>query len=189
MLVDHLPSAAANGPTKVDQCYTGDVTTPCAKAMLKCDRKGPLMVNIVKNYIRPDCASFDSFGRVLSGTVKVGDRVKVPCTLVYFSSEGRSNVLLNTLYLSFLQVFGEGYSLDDREDMSVQEVSKIWIFQGRYRMEVTRATAGNWVLFEGLDKGVTKTATLTSEEGNEEATIFRPLSFNTLSTMKVNNHI
>jgi len=64
-------------------------------------------------------------------------------------------------------------------------VTKIWIFEGRYRIEVNRVTAGNWALFEGLDKGITKTATVTNETGTPEACIFRPLNFNTLSTMKV----
>ena len=91
MLVDHFPSAAENAGVKVDQCYTGNLNTPCAKSMLKCDRKGPLMVNVVKNYTRPDCTAFDSFGRVLSGTVRVGDRVKVRLRQI-FSDGTLSNV-------------------------------------------------------------------------------------------------
>lgn len=116
------------------------------------------MINITKSYARPDGSAFDSFGRVYSGTVRVGDRVKV---------------------------LAEGYTLDDQEDMSVQEVTRIWVMEGRYRVEVNRVTAGNWALFEGLDAGVTKTATITSLKGNDSACIFRPLQFNTLSTMKV----
>ena len=77
-----------------------------------------------------------------------------------------------------------GYSLEDQEDASVQEVTKIWIFQGRYRVEVNRVTAGNWALFEGLEKGITKTATITNEVGNEMASIFSPLKFSTIATMK-----
>lgn len=46
-------------------------------------------------------------------------------------------------------------------------------------------TAGNWVLVEGIDAGIVKTATVTQETGNDDACIFRPLKFNTLSTMKV----
>jgi len=30
-----------------------------------------------------------------------------------------------------LQVLGEGYSLDDDEDMTVQTVTDLWIYQGR----------------------------------------------------------
>ena len=64
----------------------GDMSSECARAMLEClsyDESGevpravPQMVNIVKLYPRPDCSGFDAFGRVLSGVVRVGDRVRV----------------------------------------------------------------------------------------------------------------
>ncbi len=45
--------------------------------MLACDSKGPLMIHIAKLYPRPDCSAFDAFGRVMSGTVRVGQQVKV----------------------------------------------------------------------------------------------------------------
>lgn len=82
-------------------------------------------------------------------------------------------------------MLGEGYSLEDQEDASLCEVTKLWVFQGRYRVEVNRVTAGNWALVEGLDSGITKTATVTGDHGNLDACIFRPLKFNTLATMKV----
>lgn len=158
MVVRNFPSPVEAARAKVTHDYTGNLGTKCAKAMMMCDPRGPPMINVTKSYARPDCTAFDSFGRVYSGTVKVGDRIKV---------------------------LGEGYSLEDTEDASVHEVTKIWIYQGRYRVEVNRVTAGNWALFEGVDPGVTKTATLTSEFGNEDASIFSPLKFNVLSTMKV----
>ena len=54
------------------------------------------MVNVTKMYHTPDCENFDAFGRVLSGTLKVGDEVKV---------------------------LGESYSLDDQEDSATKRVS------------------------------------------------------------------
>lgn len=158
MIVRKVVSPAENGKVKTTAAYSGDLTSNAAKSMILCDPNGPLMINLTKNYPRPDCSSFDAFGRVFSGTVKVGDKVRV---------------------------LGEGYSLEDREDASVCEITKIWIFQGRYRVEVNRVTAGNWALFEGMDTGITKTATVTSEHHNEDACIFRPLKFNTLAVMKV----
>jgi len=157
MIVNNVPSPVAGAYTKVPHEYAGDLNSKCAKSMLQCDPKGPIMINITKNYTRPDCSAFDSYGRVFSGTVRVGDKVKV---------------------------LGEGYSLEDQEDASVQEITKIWIYQGRYRVEVNRVTAGNWALFEGIEKGITKTATITNEVGNEMASIFRPLKFSTIATMK-----
>ena len=64
----------------------------------------------VKLYHQPDCVGFDAFGRVMCGTLSIGDQVKV---------------------------LGEGYSLDDDEDMAVKTVTDIWLYQGRYRVPVT----------------------------------------------------
>lgn len=38
----------------------------------------------------------------------------------------------------------------------------------RYQIEVNRVPAGNWVLIEGCDQPIVKTATITEPRGNEE---------------------
>lgn len=40
----------------------------------------------VKQYHRPDCNAFDVFGRVMSGTVFRGDRVKILGSLAWLAS-------------------------------------------------------------------------------------------------------
>jgi hypothetical protein len=35
-----------------------------------------------------------------------------------------------------VRVLREGFSLDDDEDMSVKEITKIWVYEARYRIEV-----------------------------------------------------
>lgn len=57
--------------------YTGDQTSSIAKAMAKCDPLGPLMINVVKLYSTPDGESFSALGRVYSGAVRTGQKVKV----------------------------------------------------------------------------------------------------------------
>ena len=42
----------------------------------------------------------------------------------------------------------------------------------RYRIELNRVPAGNWVLIEGVDQPIVKTATITEPSGNEEVFIF-----------------
>jgi len=158
MCVEQFPSPIEGARAKVRHTYTGELQIDAGRAMLTCDKKGPLMVNIVKLYSRPDGEKFDAFGRVLSGTVKVGSRVRV---------------------------LGESYSLEDEEDMTVSEITKIWVFESRYRVEVNRVIAGNWALFEGIDLSINKTATICDEKGNQDACIFRPLRFNLVSCIKV----
>ena len=41
----------------------------------------------------------------------------------------------------------------------------------RYRIELNRVPAGNWVLIEGIDQPIVKTSTLTDPSGNEEVII------------------
>jgi len=57
-------------------------------------------------------------------------------------------------------VLGEGYTLEEEEDMIVKTASKLWIMQGRYKIEVDMMTAGNWILIEGIDQSINKTATI-----------------------------
>ena len=54
-----------------------------------------------------------------------------------------------------------------------------------YSIQVSRIPAGNWVLIEGVDQTIFKTATITSLEDSEQAEVFRHLRFNTRSTIKI----
>lgn len=61
-------------------------------------------------------------------------------------------------------------------------------------MDINMAKAGNWVLLEGVDASIHKTATICDAEegglgGGEEAAIFRPLSFKTTSVREGNTLI
>lgn len=48
----------------------------------------------------------------------------------------------------------------------IESYYSIHIF--RYQIEVNRVPAGNWVLIEGCDQPIVKTATITEPRGNEE---------------------
>jgi U5 small nuclear ribonucleoprotein component len=104
MVVQHIPSPSENAETKVRDIYTGDLDTEVATAMINCDADGPLMIHITKLYNNVEATGFDAFGRVMSGTIKRGQTVRV---------------------------LGEGYSIDDEEDMSMQQVSDVWINESR----------------------------------------------------------
>ena len=157
-MVRSLPSPAAAAQAKIEATYSGALTAPFVGAMTACDAEGLLMVNLTKMYHKPDCESFDAFGRVLSGTLKVGAEVKV---------------------------LGEAYSLDDQEDSAVRTISKLWLYQARYRVEVTEVPAGCWALVEGVESSLVKTGTLTAPDAPDDVCIFKPLQHNTLSVMKV----
>jgi U5 small nuclear ribonucleoprotein component len=135
------------------------LNTDVAKAMLKTDPNGPLMIHVTKLYAssQPHAStagqSFSALGRIYSGTVKAGDKVKV---------------------------MGEAYSPEDDEDMAFATVESVSIPRGRYGTEVSIAKAGSWVLLEGIDANIVKTATITNAKTsghNNEIEIFTPLKF------------
>ena len=84
-----------------------------------------------------------------------------------------------------VRVLGEAYTHEDEEDMAVKEVSNLSVGEGRYRLELNRARPGNWVLLEGVDAPINKTATITDVQDNDEAAIFKPLIFNNAAVVKL----
>ncbi|CDS07394.1 Putative Elongation factor 2 [Lichtheimia ramosa] len=158
MAVQHIPSPAQNAEHKIGNIYTGPLDTEVGQAMKNCDAEGPLVIHITKLYDNEEATGFDAFGRVMSGTVKNGQIVRV---------------------------LGEGYSVDDEEDMAMQKVTAAWVFEARYRVEVEGVPAGNWVLLGGVGSSIVKTATIVQQKWREDAYIFRPLRFPTAATLKV----
>ena len=128
--------------------------------MIKIDfiRQGALVVHTTKQYPTEDCTTFLVFGRVFSGTLYAGQDVKV---------------------------LGENYTLTDEEDSRVLTVGRLWIYEARYKIEVNRVPAGNWVLIEGIDQPIVKTSTIVGVKFDEDLYICRPLKFNTLAVIKI----
>lgn len=84
--------------------YTGPQDSPLAQAISKCDPLGPLVVHVTKLYPDLSLNFFNAFGRVFSGTLAQGMSVKV---------------------------MGEHYSLEDEEDMTIQDVQGLFVCQTR----------------------------------------------------------
>ena len=158
MISRHVPSPVDNARRKVGQIYTGGIETSRGEDMLNCDQEGRLMVHTTKQYPNDDLTCFHVLGRVMSGTLHSGQEVRL---------------------------LGENYTMFDEEDSRNLTVGRLWIYQARYKIEVNRVPAGNWVLIEGIDANVVKTSTITDLKADEELYIFRPLKFNTQSVIKI----
>jgi len=126
--------------------------------MRACNPRGPLVLFICKLFPKSDCSAFDALARIMSGTVKAGDKVRV---------------------------LGESYTPDDEEDSAVATVTAVWAYQARHRVPLPRGTAGSWVLLEGLDATISKTATVVPEFLDEEVHIFKPLHFEARPVVKI----
>ena len=158
-LVSHVPSPIKGCHKKILRHYTSDMTSEASRSMLRGDSEGPLVVNIVKHYPSADGSTFLSFGRIYSGTIVKGDRVRV---------------------------LRENYG-EDEEDSGGATVSAISIGQAHYRIYVNKATVGSLVFIEGIHHLIAKTATLTHTTPQcDYVKSFAPLNFvGNLPTLKV----
>ncbi|XP_063227260.1 116 kDa U5 small nuclear ribonucleoprotein component [Bacillus rossius redtenbacheri] len=158
MCVEHIPSPADSARLKVQHIYTGPLDSKLAEDMCACSPDGRLMVHSTKMYPTEECTFFQVLARVMSGTLSAGQEVRV---------------------------LGENYSLSDEEDSRILTVGRLWVYEARYKVEVSRVPAGNWVLIEGIDQPIVKTSTITDINIYDDLYIFRPLKFNTQSVIKI----
>uniref|UniRef100_A0A914UWU3 Tr-type G domain-containing protein n=1 Tax=Plectus sambesii TaxID=2011161 RepID=A0A914UWU3_9BILA len=154
----NIPSPIENAKAKVEHTYLGPMDSELAQSLTRCDSDGPLMVHTTKNYATTDATSFYVLGRVISGTL-------------FAQQDAR--------------ILGESYSIQDEEDSRIMTVGRLWVCQSRYNLQVSRVPAGNWVLIEGIDQPIVKTATITEVDYDGDMYIFRPLKFNTKSVVKI----
>ncbi|KAJ9619883.1 hypothetical protein H2203_008157 [Taxawa tesnikishii (nom. ined.)] len=160
MVVRHVPSPVEGAKLKLDRYYTGPTDTKTGAAMLNCDQDGPLIVHVTKLFNTADATGFNALGRVMSGTARPGQEVRV---------------------------LGEGYTLEDEEDMVKATIADTWIAESRYNVPTSGVPAGNFVLLGGVDNSIVKTATIVAPKlpDDEDAYIFRPIQHFYESVFKV----
>ncbi|PYH46693.1 116 kDa U5 small nuclear ribonucleoprotein component [Aspergillus saccharolyticus JOP 1030-1] len=160
MVLQHVPSPAAGAQRKLERHYTGPLDTRVAAAMAVCDPDGPLVVHVTKLFASTDASKFHSFGRIMSGTVRPGQQVRV---------------------------LGEGYTPEDEEDMVIATISDAWIAETAYSIPTTGVPAGNLVLLGGVDNSIVKTATIVplQLDQNEDAYVFNSIRHMSESVFKV----
>ncbi|CAO1417223.1 unnamed protein product [Diamesa hyperborea] len=158
MVVEHIKSPLENSKDKIDHIYTGPKEGVLYQDMLDCNQNGNMVVHSSKMYPTDDCTFFQVLCRVMSGTLYSGQEVRI---------------------------LGENYSLLDEEDSRVVQIGRLWVYEARYKVELNRVPAGNWVLVEGIDQSIVKTSTVVDATVSEDLYIFRPLKFNTQSIIKI----
>ena len=156
--LDFIPSPLENAARLTKSIYTGPLDSTIATSLTACDPNGPLVLHVTKTYSTTDATQFHCLARILSGTVKKGQKVKI---------------------------LGEGYTLDDEEDMSEASITEVLIAGGRYHVPVDDMPAGNWVLLGGIENSVVKTATIYASGLKDDLYICRNLSHMTQSVVKV----
>ncbi|KAK9275653.1 hypothetical protein L1049_022920 [Liquidambar formosana] len=137
MMIFHLPSPATAQKYRVENLYEGPLDDMYANAIRNCDPEGPLMLYVSKMIPASDKGRFFAFGRVFSGKVSTGLKVRI---------------------------MGPNYVPGEKKDLYVKSVQRTVIWMGKKQETVEDVPCGNTVAMVGLDQFITKNATLTNEK-------------------------
>jgi elongation factor 2 len=77
MIILKLPSPVKAQAYRAAYLYEGPIDDPTGTAIKKCDKDGPLAIFISKMIPTNDKGRFYAFGRVFSGTVSSGQKVRI----------------------------------------------------------------------------------------------------------------
>ncbi|KAF9331862.1 Elongation factor 2 [Linnemannia elongata] len=137
MIVIHLPSPVTAQKYRVENLYEGPQDDECAKGIATCDPNGPLMLYVSKMVPTSDKGRFYAFGRVFSGTVRAGLKVRIQ---------------------------GPNFIPGTKTDLFVKSVQRIVLMMGRSVEPIEDCPAGNIVGLVGIDQFLLKSGTITTCE-------------------------
>jgi len=137
MMVLHLPSPFKAQKYRVENLYTGPMDDATATSIRSCNPKGPLVMYVSKMVPTSDKGRFFAFGRVFSGTIAGGQKIRI---------------------------LGPNYEHGKKDDLYVKSIQRIVIMMGRKTEPVDSVPVGNTCALVGVDQFIAKTGTLTSDE-------------------------
>ncbi|KAJ6573475.1 P-loop containing nucleoside triphosphate hydrolase protein [Mycena vulgaris] len=146
MIVIHLPSAATAQTYRVDTLYEGPMDDESAIGIRTCDPNGPLVVYVSKMVPTSDKGRFYAFGRVFSGTVRAGPKVRIQ---------------------------GPNYVPGKKHDLFVKSIQRTVLMMGRTVEALEDCPAGNIVGLVGIDQFLLKSGTLTTSESAHNMRVMR----------------
>merc|ERR1712160_178306 len=137
MIVTKLPSPRVAQKYRVENLYEGPMDDEAAKAMRACDKDGPLLMYVSKMVPTSDKGRFYAFGRVFSGTIATGQKVRIQ---------------------------GPHYKPGGKEDLVQKNIQRTVLMMGRSVEQIADVPAGNTVALVGVDQYILKSGTLTTIE-------------------------
>jgi elongation factor 2 len=135
MITIHLPSPVTSQKYRTDLLYEGPLDDQAAVAMKNCNPDGPLMLYISKMVPTSDKGRFYAFGRVFSGTVSTGQKVRI---------------------------MGPNYLPGKKDDLYLKSIQRTVLMMGRCTDPIDDVPCGNVVGLVGVDQFLVKTGTITT---------------------------
>lgn len=138
MIVVHLPSPAAAQAYRCETLYDGPLDDEAATAIRTCDtsENAPTMMYVSKMIPGAD-NRFTAFGRVFSGKIATGQKVRI---------------------------LGPNYTPGKKTDLFIKSIQRVVIMMGRYTETVADIPAGNTCGLIGVDQFLLKSGTITNLE-------------------------
>jgi len=135
MISIHLPSPHTAQKYRTELLYEGPNDDEAAVAMKNCDVSGPLMMYISKMVPTSDKGRFYAFGRIFSGAVSTGQKVRI---------------------------MGPNYVPGKKEDLYLKAIQRTILMMGRYVEPIEDVPCGNICGLVGVDQFLVKTGTIST---------------------------
>lgn len=133
-VVVHLPSPVKAQKYRAEKLYSGPIDDEAYKAIYECDKNGPVMMYVSKMVPASD-NRFYAFGRVFSGTVSTGQKVRI---------------------------MGPNYVFGGKKDLSNKNIQRTVVMMAGKVEAVDDVPCGNTVALVGIDDCLIKTGTITT---------------------------
>ncbi|KAF8347045.1 P-loop containing nucleoside triphosphate hydrolase protein [Amanita rubescens] len=146
MIVINLPSPATAQRYRVETLYEGPMDDESAIGIRDCNPKGPLVLYVSKMVPTTDKGRFYAFGRIFSGTVRAGPKIRIQ---------------------------GPNYIPGKKEDLFVKAIQRTVLMMGRYVEPIEDCPSGNICGLVGIDQFLLKSGTLTTSETAHNMKVMR----------------
>ena len=137
MIVNHLPSPKQSQRYRVEYLYEGPMDDECATAIRNCDPNGPVMMYVSKMVPSQDKGRFVAFGRLFSGTIAAGQKVRI---------------------------MGPNFIPGKKDDLHIKSIQRTVLMMGRYTEAIADVPCGNTVGLIGIDAYLAKTGTISTHD-------------------------
>jgi len=137
MIILRLPSPKVAQRYRASYLYEGPVDDESGTAIRECDQNGPLMIFISKMIPTADKGRFYAYGRVFSGIVHGGDKVRIQ---------------------------GPNYFPGSKNDISIKNIQRVVIMMGGKVEQISDIPCGNTCALVGVDQYLLKQGTIATSE-------------------------